>query len=266
MKHITIIGAGNMGSILVARAVEFFMNATITVCDTNPEKLQALKEEYTNIQTSVQVAEAVSAADLIILAIKPQQFEACGVSIREVNTSATVLSIMAGVSTESIATGTGLAAIVRTMPNTPMMYGKGVIGWYATESTAQDMVEAIISFLDTSGTTIACATEDDINKITAISGSGPAYFFQAVESLTAAAEALGFDHTTAQTLARETMLGAAALLSERPDAAALKQQVMSKGGTTEAAIHRMEQDGMTEIWIAAARDAYERAIALSTNA
>lgn len=261
---ISIIGAGVMGSAIITQARHFFASAKITVCDTNEEKLHQLAASITNLTTTTNLGQAVAGADLIILATKPQQFSEVATVIKNSASENTiVLSIMAGISTETIREQTGVDQIIRTMPNTPLQLGKGVTGWYATTTLNSDTLKPIISFLETFGLVIECKTEDEINKITAISGSGPAYFFYATECLLEAAKKLGFNDLDAKNLALHTLFGAAAMLEKNPDPQTLKQNVMSKGGTTEAAIASFENSHFLEAWQTATEQAYQRALVLS---
>ncbi|OIO20447.1 MAG: pyrroline-5-carboxylate reductase [Candidatus Magasanikbacteria bacterium CG_4_9_14_0_2_um_filter_41_10] len=263
-KKIAIIGAGNMGTILAQHACAYFVDSIVTICDTSAEKYQHLILTYSNAQGTTSIPEAVKEADVIILAVKPQHFDDCAKDIRNISLqSVTIVSIMAGVSTSYIKEKIDRDAIIRTMPNTPMQYGHGVTGWHATASVNTQTKKNIVNFLNTGGVTIFCSTEDDINKITAVSGSGPAYFFYAVECLTEAAMHLGFSREEATYIANETCLGAAAVLKEHGDATSLRERVTSKGGTTEAALTYMKEKEMSHIWTEAVKKAYTRAQELS---
>lgn len=261
---ITIVGAGVMGSAICKQARQHFQSTQITVCDTNEEKLHQLTTEIPNLIGQANLEKATSGADLIILATKPQQFSDVATIIKNTaSDNVIILSIMAGISTKTISEQTGLKQVVRTMPNTPLQLGKGVTGWYATAALSSDNKKTIISFLETFGLALECKIEDEINKITAISGSGPAYFFYATECLMEAAKKLGFNDLDAKNLALHTLFGAAAMLEKNPDPQILKQNVMSKGGTTEAAIASFENSHFLEAWQTATEQAYQRALELS---
>lgn len=263
-QSITIIGAGIMGTAIAKQANQHFQSTRITVCDTSAEKLNQLTADIPNLITQTEVENAVLGAELIILATKPQQFpEVAEVIKKTVSENTIVLSIMAGISTKTITEQTGLHHIIRTMPNTPLQLGKGVTGWYATSVLSTEHIAAVTSFLKTFGLVIECKTEDEINKITAISGSGPAYFFYATECLMEAAKKLGFNDSDAKNLALHTLFGAAAMLEKNPDPQTLKQNVMSKGGTTEAAIASFENNHFAQAWQTATEQAYQRALELS---
>lgn len=253
-----------MGSAITKQAKNHFGSSRITVCDTNAEKLNQLAALIPNLITHTSIEEAVLNSELIILATKPQHFpEVAEVIKKNVSEKTSVLSIMAGISTQTIGELTGLKKIIRAMPNTPLQLGKGVTGWYATPTTDQSTANTIVSFLETFGIVIACRTEDDINKITAISGSGPAYFFYATECLMEAAKKLGFSEEDSQKLALNTLFGAAAMLEKNPDPRTLKENVMSKGGTTEAALASFENNHFLEAWYEATEKAYQRALELA---
>ena len=212
--------------------------------------------------------EALS-ADLIVLAIKPQITNAALAPLAgRLGPNSVVLSIVAGISTQSLATLLGLSdsgSIIRCMPNTPALVGEGMTGLYsnshagATEGKA--LAERVMSSV---GQCVWVEKESDLDVVTAISGSGPAYFFLFIESLTDAAIALGMDSESARKLALQTALGASRLASlSDEDAATLRKNVTSPGGTTEQAIQSFETSDIRGIVARATQAAARRSVELS---
>ena len=149
------------------------------------------------------------------------------------------------------------------MPNTPAQVGVGFTAWTATNTVTQSEKKFLETILSCMGKHLYVEQEDDINKATAISGSGPAYFFLMVLELAKAAEELGFEHGVAVDMAVQTIKGASALIDKKSDLDQLVQRVASKGGTTEAALAVFKESKIDKIWEAAIQAAYRRAKELS---
>lgn len=182
---------------------------------------------------------AVGAVDCLILSVKPQMFgQALEAPVRAVCGPQTlVISIMAGLSLARLREACGTDRVVRAMPNTPGQIGRGVTGWIAAPSVTPDDVALIEALLAPLGALERLATERQMDAVTAVSGSGPAYLFLLVEALAAAGEAEGLDRGLADRLARATVTGSAALLdASEASPLDLRREVTSPGGTTAAAI------------------------------
>lgn len=259
---IAVIGAGVMGSLLVEKCVSFFSDAKIIVCDHSLERLSALQLRFPNITVTTDAARAAGMADCIFLAVKPQSFmDLAGVVSGSLTSDKLCISVMAGVPVKKIVTACGATKVIRTMPNTPARIGKGVIGMFANGSVSSDEQSIIKDFFQHLGLVFHCEQEDEVDKLTAISGSGPAYVYYTMECLVASAKELGFSESQALQIVKATFAGAIKL-AENDDPANLRAQVTSKGGTTEAAIRVFDERDMKSIWQSAVLASYERATEL----
>ena len=244
--RITFLGGGNMASALIGGLKEKgFSVAGIQVVELNEEVRGALTEKF-----GVRCTGAVDAASLncevLVLAVKPQQMrEAVKPLIGQLG-SQLVISIAAGLRVADIARWLGgHQCIVRTMPNTPALIGAGITGIYAAPDVDAEQRQLADTILAAVGSTVWVDEEAQVDAVTAISGSGPAYVFYFIEALESAALELGFDLPSARKLALETTLGAARLAARSEDAPAiLRERVTSKGGTTEAALRSLEGDAV----------------------
>ncbi len=228
---IGIIGAGNMGSAFYKGLLKQFAAEDLYVCDNDRKKLDALN--CSNVSTDV--GEILANVDVAIFAIKPQSFKEFEWSMEE----KLVISIMAGISIDTLRDKTGAGKIVRSMPNLPVQVGHGLTGWIATEAvTEKNLIKKIFGSL---GEEIEVTDESMIDSITALSGSGPAYFFYLCETISKKAEALGFSSEEARKIAESTFVGSAFLLDANTKSAGeWREAVTSKGGTTEAALNHLE--------------------------
>ncbi len=228
------------------------------VCDRDSEKLKKITDAHINIKATIDPSLCAS-SDVIFLAVKPQDFASIMVNFKK---DALLCSIMAGISIASLRRF-GVEKIVRMMPNTPAQVVAGFTVWTATDAVASSDKILLEKILSCMGKHLYVEREDDINKATAISGSGPAYFFLMVLELARVAEELGFEHGVAVSMAVQTIKGASALIDEKSDLDELINKVASKGGTTEAALAVFEQSKIDKIWEAAVHAAYKRARELS---
>ncbi len=258
---IAFIGGGNMAASLVGGLIaDGYPPAAIRVADPDPERRAALEARW---QVAVHEGnpEAARGAAVVVLAVKPQTLAAAA---REVGPLARaqgslVLSVAAGVRTRDLARWLGFdAPLVRAMPNTPALVQSGATALYATPGTGEAERERAESILRAVGITVWLEDEALMDAVTALSGSGPAYFFLLMEALAAAGEALGLEPAQARLLTLETAFGAAkmALESEEPPAA-LRARVTSPGGTTERALAVLEEAGFRDLVhraVSAARD------------
>jgi pyrroline-5-carboxylate reductase len=265
---ITFIGGGNMARAIYRGLVESgFPAENIGVVDPS-EAAQSAARASGLIRIAESATDADLSADLIVLAVKPQITDiALSPLAHRVSSTATVLSIIAGINSASLANLLGLPnddAVVRSMPNTPALVGEGMTGLFSNSDQrahGRILAERVMSAV---GQCVWVSNESDLDLVTAISGSGPAYFFLFMESLADAAVELGMSPQTAHQLSVQTALGAAKLAQASDDGLAkLRENVTSPGGTTEQAIESFEASELRAIVMSAARAAKKRSIELS---
>ena len=265
---ITFIGGGNMARAIYRGLVESgFPAENIGVVDPS-EAAQSAARASGLIRIAESATDADLSADLIVLAVKPQITDiALSPLAHRVSSTATVLSIIAGINSASLANLLGLPnddAVVRSMPNTPALVGEGMTGLFSNSDQrahGRILAERVMSAV---GQCVWVSNESDLDLVTAISGSGPAYFFLFMESLANAAIELGMSPQTAHQLSVQTALGAAKLAQASDDGLAkLRENVTSPGGTTEQAIESFEASELRAIVMSATRAAKKRSIELS---
>jgi pyrroline-5-carboxylate reductase len=256
---LVLVGAGNMGGAMLSGWLRNGVaGSAVVVVDPGPSPamLSVIGEAGASHVTAVP--EGLTAA-VLFLAVKPQVMESALPSVRSVvGPETVVVSVAAGKTLAFLERHLGEAAMVRAMPNTPAMVGRGVTGAFANARVSDGQRAQVDSLLRVSGPVEWVPTEADIDAVTALSGSGPAYVFYLVECMAEAGRKLGLQADLAMRLARETVAGAGELLHQSPDdAARLRQNVTSPGGTTAAALAvLMGEDGMQPLFdeaIAAAR-------------
>jgi pyrroline-5-carboxylate reductase len=252
--HITFIGGGNMASALIGGLSRNGWHAErMRVADIDAAARDRVAREF-GIAVYDKASAAVANADCIVLAVKPQHLQAAARELAAHVSGKLVLSIAAGIRARDIRRWLGgHSRIVRAMPNTPALVLSGITGLYADDDVGAADRQTAEEVLGVAGATLWVDTEADIDAITAVSGSGPAYVFYFLEALESAARKLGFDDKAARQLALETFSGAVRLAGESTvDFATLRARVTSKGGTTERALGMFEQ--------AQVRAAIERAV------
>lgn len=243
--RITFIGGGNMANALIGGLLkQGFAAKDICVVEPLPDNRERLAGAFGIACLSEPEASALS-CDALVLAVKPQQMREALSPLAGRLSRQLVISIAAGVRLGDISRRLGgHQRLVRSMPNTPALIGAGITGLYAdpaVDAQGRSQAEQILAAV---GKTLWIADEAQMDAVTAISGSGPAYVFFFIESLRDAARALGFPEEQARLLAIETVVGAAALAANSSeDVALLRQRVTSKGGTTEAALNSLDADG-----------------------
>jgi pyrroline-5-carboxylate reductase len=256
------IGGGTMGEAIVAGVIanSIAAAADIAVCDVAPARREHLSSKY-GVSATESAPEAAGGADLVVLAVKPQEFAAAAGGLKgSLTAGQTVMSIMAGVRIETIAEVTGHTAIVRTMPNTPATIGEGMTVWTATAAVAAPARDSVRRLLSVLGEETAVDDEKYIDMATAVSGSGPAYVFLVIEALVDAAVEIGLEREMATRLVLQTVKGSARYAEKSGAApAALREQVTSRGGTTEAALRELEDAGVRAAFARAVGAAYARA-------
>ena len=264
-QTICFVGAGNMATSLIGGLIANWHNAaSITACDINDEQLTQLQNRF-QIKTSTDAPASAAKADIVLLAVKPQIMrEVCEVlSGLQHNPDQLFISIAAGVPAEAIDNWLGgNRAIVRCMPNTPALLQLGATGLAANPRVSEAQKQSAEMIMQAVGISIWVDNESDLDAVTAISGSGPAYFFYFIELLEAAGVELGLPQQTAAILARQTALGAATM-AQGEDVIKLRQQVTSKKGTTEQAILSFQQDQLDKLVARATAAAHRRALELA---
>lgn len=238
--RLVIVGFGNVGQALVRGAIASGIAAPseIGAIDSEAQRLAEAREMGLRIVD----ARAIADAELVVLAVKPQNFAAVAQSIGAIAAGGPlVISVMAGMRSGSIRAALGgEARIVRTMPNTPAAVGRGITAIASDAAVAEPDILRAEQLFASVGRTVR-VPEALFDAVTAVSGSGPAFLFRFLEAWTYAAEEIGLPPETARTLARETLVGAAALLDEtREEPEVLRAKVTSKGGTTAAGMLRLD--------------------------
>ena len=266
---VTFIGGGNMARAIYGGLLDNGFSATnLSVVDPSAAAQDNARRAGIEHIFDSAPGEALL-ADLIVLAIKPQITKAALQRLAgQLGTHSLVLSIVAGINAESLAALLGLSDtghIIRCMPNTPALVGEGMTGLFASREAGSAEGKALAERVMSSvGQCVWVENESDLDVVTAISGSGPAYFFLFIESLTDAAIALGMNGESARKLALQTALGASRLASlSSEDAATLRKNVTSPGGTTEQAIQAFEAADIRGIVAQATQAAARRSLELS---
>jgi len=257
--RIAFIGGGNMSSALIGGLLARGVAARdLSVADPSVAQLEHLRREFGLTATTDNV-EAVRGSDLVVLAVKPQDMASAARSLAAELASRrrAVVSVAAGIRLENLAGWLGGAVpLVRAMPNRPALIGAGVTAAYASSGVTPAERAAAEETLEAVGPLVWLEEEAQLDAVTAVSGSGPAYFFLLVEALEDAGAALGLPRATARLLAVHTALGAGRMTAESSDPpAVLREQVTSKGGTTAAALAVLEAAdfrGLVERAVAAA--------------
>jgi pyrroline-5-carboxylate reductase len=259
---IVLVGAGNMGGALLTGWLKNGVaGSSVIVVDPGPSAPMLTMITEAGAQHVTSLPAAIKAG-VLFLAVKPQVMEAVLPALRAaVGPDTVVVSVAAGKTLAFLEKHLGKAAMVRAMPNTPAMVGRGVTGAYANAATDERRKQLVQNLLKVSGPVEWVPEETDIDAVTAVSGSGPAYVFYLVECMAEAGRKLGLQADLAMRLARETVAGAGELLHQLPDdASKLRQNVTSPGGTTAAALAvLMAEDGMQPLFDAAIAAARTRA-------
>jgi pyrroline-5-carboxylate reductase len=259
--RINFIGGGNMASALIGGLLRQpgLSAANLAVADVSREARDGLANRY-QVAVFADAADTPQ-ADMLVLAVKPQQMKQVAFKLRAQVRDALVISIAAGIRTQDLSRWLGgHGRIVRAMPNMPAMVSAGITGLYAMPETRESERAAAEAVLQAVGSTLWVEREDLLDAVTAVSGSGPAYVFYFAEALEEAAASLGFDEQSARRLAIETFAGAMRLAAQSPEPpAVLRARVTSPGGTTERALQSLEGNQVKRAIIEAVRAAAERA-------
>jgi pyrroline-5-carboxylate reductase len=242
----------------------------ILISEPLAEHRASLAEEFPGTIVRDSNADVVREAECIVLAVKPQiLFDVCKPLAGAVQkTRPLIISVAAGVRSSDIDIwlGGGLS-VVRVMPNQPALLRLGISGMYANDKTSDEQRRAASNIVQTTGPVIEVATEEDIDTVTAVSGTGPAYFYLLVDMLVSAAEQMGLDHKSALALVLETARGAGEMAEQSGESMeTLIARVRSPGGTTAAAFDYIDNTNFRDIFISAVIAARDRATELADQA
>jgi len=267
IQKIGFIGGGNMASSLISGLIASGHSPQhLWVSDINPDALKALAENL-NVNTSTSNDTVINEVDVIVLAVKPQILSNVAKSAAALiqQKKSLVVSIAAGISQHSLSQWLGAdTAIVRCMPNTPALVLTGATALYANARVTVEQRNLAENIMRSVGIALWVKDESELDAVTAVSGSGPAYYFLLMEAMEKAALELGLSEATARLLVQQTALGAAKIAlesSESPEQ--LRKRVTSPGGTTQRAIETFEQGRFTELVSKALHAARDRSIEMS---
>jgi len=267
IQKIGFIGGGNMASSLISGLIASGHSPQhLWVSDINPETLKTLAKNL-NVNTSASNDELINAVDVIVLAVKPQALSSVAKSAAALiqQKKSLVVSIAAGISQNSLSQWLGAdTAIVRCMPNTPALVLTGATALHANTTVSAEQRDLAENIMRSVGIALWVNDESELDAVTAVSGSGPAYYFLLMEAMEKAALELGLNEVTARLLVQQTALGAAKIAlesSESPEQ--LRKRVTSAGGTTQQAIETFEKGGFTELVSKALHAARDRSIEMS---
>jgi pyrroline-5-carboxylate reductase len=260
-RNIAFIGAGNMTQSIVGGMVASgYPAASISVSNPSPGKLEKMANEL-NVNTSQNNADVAEQADVIVLAVKPQLMADVCADLRKSVSNLSdklIVTIAAGIRMARYRDYLGDdIRMIRVMPNTPSLVGKGMSGLVADDRVSEDDRDFITEAFDGVGATLWVADEDELDILGAVAGSGPAYFFQFMASIQKAAVRLGFDSDKARTMVQQTALGAAEMaIASELDLEELRKQVTSKGGSTAKGVEQYQAYDIDKI----SADAIEAAV------
>ena len=259
-NHIAFIGGGNMASAIIGGLIRNGLPGHhVWVVEPDAAQRARLQHEF-KVHVMDQARPELSQADLVVWAVKPQLFKEAAAPCQPVTLGALHLSVAAGIPSDSIARWLDTQRVVRAMPNTPALIGKGMTALFARPAVNTEERRMVEKIVTTTGELVWVAAEAQLDAVTALSGSGPAYVFYFIEAMTQAGADMGLPREQAHQLAVATFLGSAELArstNEPPEL--LRQRVTSKGGTTHAAITAMEQNEVKAHFMQAMRAAQLRA-------
>lgn len=259
--RIAFIGGGNMAqALMIGLQQRGFSMSNITVIDPDTGKHASLQAKL-GVQTSAVLSATTLEVDAVVLAVKPQQLQAVAQSLAPQLQSQLVISVAAGIRTGDLSRWLGgYQTLIRTMPNTPAQIQAGITGAYALPAVSASQRAIADQLLQAAGEVVWLDAEEQLDAVTAISGSGPAYVFLMIEALTAAGVALGLSEAQSQQLSLATFKGASLLAaSSATPVTTLREQVTSKGGTTEQGLLSMREHDIHGMMQHAAAQAARRA-------
>ncbi len=260
MECIAFIGGGNMSSAIIGGLIAGGLApGAVLVVEPFEAQREKLRAAF-GVEPLAAADESLSRADVVVWAVKPQLFgEAAAPCAAHVGQTLH-LSVMAGIRSDAIARAARTERVVRAMPNTPALIGMGIAGLYARAAVSAADRARVERVLAPTGRTLWLRNEADLDAVTALSGSGPAYVFYFVEAMMSAAKAMGLTADEGRQLALATFAGATELAQRSSDPVeVLRERVTSKGGTTFAALQSLEADGVKTAIVDAVKAAQQRA-------
>ncbi|MBB4806318.1 pyrroline-5-carboxylate reductase [Chryseobacterium defluvii] len=260
---IAILGAGNMGLSFSKSFLkyELIKPENLHLITRNKSRISKIKEEFPYSEISIFEEVRELDADLIIIAVKPQDFRYVAENIQfSLKENQMVLSIMAGIKIEKIQTLLNHPLVVRAMPNSPTLLGMGITGYTSAEGISFSQLINIERLLNSTGRSVYLEDEDQLDGVTALSGSGPAYFYYIIDAMIKAGVEMGIEENLSKLFVKQTMLGAYHLINNsEKNLEELIKDVASKGGTTEAALKTFEENSFKDILKSGILNAEKRA-------
>lgn len=264
--NLTFLGAGNIATAIISGLIkQGFAASRITASDPRAEQLASL--QHLKVNTSLHNIEAIKGADVVVLSVKPDVVASVAAAIAPaiVIDPPLLISVAAGVTIASLSSWLGSdVPVIRCMPNTPAKVQLAATGMFANARVSAKQKQLAEEIMGAVGLCVWMETDSQLNAVTALSGSGPAYFFYIMELMQAAGVRLGLNPQICRQLVEQTALGAATMvIDSSAEPAELRRQVTSKGGTTEAAINKLQDENLAAIIGSAIDAAYQRSIELS---
>ncbi|WP_112179053.1 MULTISPECIES: pyrroline-5-carboxylate reductase [Paraliobacillus] len=269
-NKIAFIGAGSMAEALVAGIIKSKVLESTQIVVTNRSNELRLKDlsNLYNVLTTQDTKVAVESADAIFLAMKPKDVSKALAEIKPfLSDEQVIISVLAGTSTQLITEKLGLnLSVIRAMPNTSATIGYGATALTGGSFVRQEQLDLATELFETVGTVTIIDDEDKMHVVTAISGSGPAYFYYIVEAMEKAAQDGGLDQQHAKELIHQTILGVAHMLEQTDESpATLRQRITSPGGTTESGLKALDKHEVNKAFEAAVKEATQRSEELGKN-
>jgi pyrroline-5-carboxylate reductase len=257
---IAFIGGGNMASAIIGGLIRQGLDAArIDVVEPFEEARTRLAQQF-GIAAQPAAGPALARASVVVWAVKPQTFRDAAAPVAPLAREALHLSVAAGIRSDTIAGWLGTDCVVRAMPNTPALVGQGMTGLFARPGVSPEQRALVEQVLAATGALSWMKAEAQLDAVTALSGSGPAYVFYFLEAMAQAGTEMGLEPQQAYRMALATFSGASALAAQSDEpASVLRERVTSKGGTTYAALSAMERDGVKAAFVRAMRAAEKRA-------
>ncbi len=263
---IAILGCGNMGMAFAKSFIQYDLvkKDDLLLIEKSIERGEALKAEKAGLVIDT-ISPKIGEYDLIILSVKPQDFASAQNELRAViKPNQLILSIMAGIPIAKIQKALAHPLVIRAMPNSPAMIGMGMTGFSAAKEVNSSNLRKVENLINSTGRAVYIEDETLIDAVTALSGSGPAYFFYLVKNMIEAGKQMGFEESLATILVKQTMMGSFHLINNAEKSLdELIKAVASKGGTTEAALRTFEEGKLGQTLIDGIEAAQKRAVELS---
>ncbi|WP_028667315.1 pyrroline-5-carboxylate reductase [Runella zeae] len=246
---IAIVGCGNMGMAFAKSFLQYDLvkKENLLLIEKSADRAQALRTENTGVVIET-ISSHIGDYDVVIVSVKPQDFTNVQAALREVlQPQQVVLSIMAGIPISTIQEALNHRLVIRAMPNTPAMLGMGITGFSAAKELSFAQLLKVDNLINATGRSVFLEDESMLDAVTALSGSGPAYFYYLVKSMVEAGKKMGFEESLATLLVKQTMLGSFHLINNADKSLDdLIKAVASKGGTTEAALRTFEEGELSQ--------------------